>query len=254
MSAATTGLGFQLWNENFTVDNVCQRYQLTASTQFYENDAMILLDGIAAQVSSQTSVPTHIFVNMITDYSMMRPAAQNLTTTLGEAGLIVPVGAVAGGMGLLNFYTPLIANSLPTINGTAANANSTATSVLVTFTGSTNDFATGTVYIPALQQQRTIIADVVSGGVHTFTVAPGFSRAVTTGDTVIAVPFSGGSLGVKLAPTVPSQGISTAVADKTGGHVNIVKVVLGPIQDNGNLGNTLNSFNGGQAYAIVNFS
>jgi hypothetical protein len=254
MSAATTGLGFQLWTENISTDNVMQRYLLTASNQFYENDAMLLVDGIAGQTSSQTAIPSHIFVTMITDSTMLRPGTQNLTTTLGERGLMVPTGAVAGGIGLLNFWTPLAGNSVPTINGTAANANSTATSVLVTFTGSTNDFATGTVYIPSLQQQRTITADVVGTGVHTFTVTPAFSRAVTTGDTVIAVPFSAGSLGVKLAPTVTYQGVSTAVADKTGGHVNIVAVVLGPIQEGPNLGNTISSINGGQPYAVVNFS
>lgn len=255
MAAATTGLGFQLWTENITADNVCQRYLLTASTQFYENDALVLSDGIAGQASAQTSLPTHIFVNMITDSSMLRPGTQNLTTTLGEAGLMVPCSSgVAGGMSPLNFWTPLTGNSVPTINGTAANSNSTATSVLVTFTGSTNDFATGTVYIPSLQQQRVITADSVSGGVHTFTVTPAFSRAVTTGDTVVAVPFSPGSVGVKLAPTVPYQGVSTAVADKTGGHVNIVGVTLGPVFDGPNRGNAVTNINGGVPYAIVNFS
>lgn len=254
MAAATTGLGFQLWTENFTVDNVLQRYLLTASNQFYENDACVLTDGILGQTASQTALPTHIFCNMITDSTMMRPGTQNLTTTLGEKGLAVPVGAVAGGLSPLNFWTPLTGNSVPTINGTAANANSSTTSVLVTFTGSTNDFATGTVYIPSLQQHRTITADTVSGGVHTFTVTPAFSRAVTTGDTVIAVPFSAGSIGVKLAPTVSYQGISTAVADKTGGHVNIYGVILGPSYEGPNLGNSYSSINGGVPCAIVNFS
>lgn len=255
MASATTGLGFQFWTENLTADNVLQRYLLTASTQFYEGDALVLSDGIAGQASAQTSLPTHIFVNMITDSTLLRPAATNLTTTLGEKGLMVPVGSgVAGGFAPFNFYTPLIGNSVPPINGVAANSNSTTTTVLVTASGSSNDYATGTIYVPSLQQQRTITADTVSGGIHTFTVTPGFSRAVTTGDTVIVVPFSPGSVGVKLAPTVVYQGVSTAVADKTGGHVNIMGVVLGPVYEGPNQGNSIAFINGGIPYAIVNFS
>jgi hypothetical protein len=255
MTAATTGLGFQPYAETISTSNILQRHLLTASNQFYEGDACILTDGILGQTSSATALPTHIFQVMITPYSILRPATANLTTTLGEKGLSVPVGNVAGGLPILTWLTPLVVNSgIPPFNGTAANSNSTATSVVFTGSGSTNDFATGTVFIPSLNQQRTITADTVSGGVHTFTVIPAFSRAVTTGDTLIAVPFSPGSIGVKLDATNSYQGISTAVADKTGGHVDIVGVSLGGILEGGDQGYTLNRFNGGVPYAIVMFA
>jgi hypothetical protein len=256
MTAATTGLGFQPYSETISTSNILQRYMLTASTQFYEGDALILTDGIAGQTASQTALPTHIFQVMITPYTLLRPAATNLTTTLGEKGLMVPVtSGVAGGLPALTWLTPLAANSgIPPFNGTACNANSSTTSVVFTGAGSTNDFATGSVYIPSLGQQRTVTADVVSGGVHTFTVTPAFSRAPTTGDTLIAVPFSAGSIGVKLDATNSYQGISAAVADKTGGHVDIVAVVLGAIQEGGDLGYTLNRFAGGIPYAVVYFA
>jgi hypothetical protein len=257
MTAATTGLGFQPYDENISTSNILQRHLLTASTQYYENDACILSDGIAGQISTAEGGPvTHIFQVMVTPAAVLRPGTANLSTTAGEKGLFVPVGTgVAGGFQPLNFLTPLTANdSIPPINGTACNSNSTATSVLVTAAGSTNDYATGTIYIPSLQQQRTITADTVSGGVHTFTVTPAFSRAVTTGDTAIVVPFSPGSVGIEHDSTNPYQGISSQVADKTGGHVNIVKVVLGAIQEGADLGYTLTKMQGGTPYAVVNFS
>jgi hypothetical protein len=249
-------LGFALWSENRSTSDICQQYRLAASTQFYDGDALILTDGIASQVTTQTALPTHIFMNVVTDAKMNRPPAQNQTTAAGQRGLMTPVSSgVAGGLSALNFTTPLRgAYSAPTFNGTACNTNASATSVVFTGAGSTNDFATGTVYIPSLQQIRTITADTVSGGVHTFTVTPAFSRAPTTGDTLIAVPFSPGSVGVKLAPTNPFQGISTAVADKTGGHVNIVDVYLGAVWEGAQIGQTLSLIQGGTPFAVVNFS
>lgn len=246
MSSATTGLGFTVWDEKISTTNVLNRVLMKASTQFYAGDACVMASGILTQATA-AQLPTYIFQVMITPSTALRPATANLSTTLGESALCVIASPE------LKFYTPLVANSAPTFNGTACNSNSTVTSVVFTGAGSTNDFVGGQVWIDNLQQQRVITADSVSGGVHTFTVTPAFSRAPTTGDTLRAVPWSRGATAVKLAATVPYQGISTAVADVSGGHVNIEAVVLGTIYDGPDGGNTVRQ-GGYIPYAIVSFS
>ena len=242
--------GFQLIDENISTSNILERLTSVASTQYNKNDALYLSAsgavGLASQVAA-TSKCTHVYVSMFTAVPNLRPATPNLSTTIGEQILAVP--AAGNNLYFRSFLT--ISGSTPTINGTAANANSTANLVLVTFAGSTGDFTGGQVYIPSLQQQATILTDVVSGGVHTFTVYPAFSRAVTTGDTVVAVPWSKGATGVKFNASTPSQGVSTAVADKSGGNINIQQVVLGSI-----LPTAAGVFTAGtntQPYVVVSF-
>jgi len=247
MSAATTGLGFELWKEGIATQEVYDRVQMKASTQFYDGDACIMTDGILAQVTA-AQLPSHIYTVMVTPSTQLRPGTANLSTTIGERCLAAIIHSS------LKFYSPLVANSLPTFNGTAANANSTATSVLFTGAGSTGDFNTGTIYVPSLGQQRTVTNDVVGGGVHTLTVTPAFSRPVTTGDTIILVPFSQQNIGVKFAATVPYQGVSTAVADLTGGHINIQEVVLGPQGPDVTTGNTILYSGNFVPYVVVTFS
>jgi hypothetical protein len=129
----------------------------------------------------------------------------------------------------LNFKTNLVNNAVPYRNNIACNSNSTLnTIVFPDASGSTGDILGGQIYVTTLQQQFTILTDTVSAMVRTVTVAPLPSRAVTTGDSIIAVGWSAGATGVQFNATSPPQAISNTVAGKSGGNINIIQVVLGP--------------------------
>jgi len=193
----------------------------TASTQYNYGDGLAVTAGIGAKVGA-TGKMTHVFVNMFTPIRTNRQDTPGLTTTAGEK-----LNAVKVAGELVVLKSSLTGTSAPPINGVACNANSNASQVLVTFTGSTGDFANGTCYCPEIDdEEHIIVTDTVNTGVHTFAVVPPFRRPPTTGDTLRAVPFAKGATAVKLDSTTPSQGIGTAVADKTGGQVKIHDVDL----------------------------
>jgi len=214
------GSGFQFHKAKSAGAGPTEKVKGLASTQYARGDALVVTAGTGTKASA-TSKITHIVEAMYTRDDLNRPATELLTTAKDEPLFCIPV---AGGNIILR--SDLRGDAAPPINGTACNSNSTTTELKVTAAGSTNDYNDGQCYVPELDEQRLITADSVSGGVHTFTVTPAFRRAPTTGDTVIAVPFSKGATAVKLNATTPHQCISTAVADKTGGHVKIEDVDL----------------------------
>lgn len=193
-----------------------------ASTQYYQGDAGVITNGHFTRSASQTDKPAGIFNSMSVDKVTMRPATKNLSTS-GSTLELISYNPAKGSR--LRYKTLLTGVDAPPINGTAANSNAVTTTVKVTASGSSNDYVGGTVYA-SNGESRRISADSVSGGVHTFTVTRAFSRAITTGDTIIVVPFGAGIEGVKLSSTDPAQGISTATADKSGGYVDIQEVDL----------------------------
>lgn len=197
-----------------------EEIQGVASTQYKPGDMLAVVAGVATKAVAG-SKGTHVFIARVTPASEVRPGTINLVGTLGEL-----LSCVRVDNDTVVLKSSLTGNSAPPINGVACNANSTATQVLVTHAGSDNDFTNGQVYIPELGQQRLITLSDETAGVQTFTVAPAFRRAPTTGDTCIAVPFSKGATAVKFSATNPHEGIGTAVADKTGGHNKIFDVDL----------------------------
>jgi hypothetical protein len=208
--------GFRLVGMKEGVGSLLTKVLVAASYTFRAGEALNMASGVASAATAAQLV-THIYNALITPSNLLRPATPDTSTTAGENALVYDVG----GSGLV--YE---CDITPTINGTAANANASTTSVLVTFGGGATDFNGGQVYIPELDEQRTITVDAFGAGVHTFTVTPAFSRAPTTGDTVRAVGFSKGRIGVKLDATTPSLKVSTAIADLSGGKVNIEDVNL----------------------------
>ena len=219
--------GFRLIRELVGESSLLERVLLTASTQFYFNELLTWPaaagagSGIAAAAAA-TDSPTHVLVAVETPASMMRPATQNLTTTVGEMGLCYNVA----GTGLV-FETDLTGADAPPINGTAIKSVTSTTVIVVTAAGSSNDYRGGQLYIPELDQQRTIVTDVVNGGDHTFTVVPPFTVLPVANQTVRVLPWSKGNVQIKLsASTGAPMGVSTAVADKTGGKVKIEGVNL----------------------------
>jgi hypothetical protein len=215
--------GFQIPQDFAAGSTVCDPESITgkASTQYKPGDLLVVSGGIAAR-NTATGKPTHLFGSLVTPASQIRPGTLNLTdaTTKYEVNAI-PVN------GRSRLKSSLTGTSAPTVNGTACNANASTTSVLFAYGGGATDLDLGTVYIPELDQQRNIVSGAVGAGVMTLTVDEPFSRAPTTGDTVKAVPWSKGShSAVKFDATDPSQGIDTAVANKTGGQARIEGVDL----------------------------
>lgn len=192
-----------------------------ASTQYNYGDGLAVTATIGTKVGA-TGKMTHIFVNMFTPISTSRQDAPGLTTTKGEKLNCIKV---AGELVVLK--SGLTGTSAPPINGVACNSNANASQVLVTFAGSSGDFTNGTCYCPEIDDdEHFIVTDTVNTGVHTFAVVPPFRRPPTIGDTLRAVPFAKGATTVKFDATTPSQGIGTAVGDKTGGQNKIHDVDL----------------------------
>lgn len=208
-------------NENAGIQPALRELLATASTQYYDGDLIIMTEGKATRAGAQTDKPVGVLNAMSTPVSLVRPATRLLSTTLGEKIQYMP----CDGNGEI-FQTDLTGDDAPPINGTACNANTDATLVKVTAAGSTGDYDGGQIYCNG--EQRTIVDDTVGGGVHTFTVVPAFTRAITTNDTAKVVPWSRGINVVKLSASSgqTARGISPAVADKTGGYARIEDVDL----------------------------
>jgi hypothetical protein len=224
-------------------DILYQSIKTPTGTQFTIGDACIVSTstttsgpnstytaGLLIQCATQASYVPYIFDTLVTPSAELRQATYNLSDSYFENAMVIPTANE------LVFGTQIptgsvLYTSVPFDSGINCNANSTANQVLVTMTGSTNDFNGGTLYCNETNTQYTIINDTVSGGVHTFTIAPPAKVALTTGNTLRLLPYGAGYIGgVKLGNSVTNpyagnwQGISSAVADKTGGHVIIRSV------------------------------
>ena len=208
------------------VEDLIVQIRGVSGTQYTQGDACYVststagtTGGLVIQADSQTVQPEYVFLSMVTPGSQLRPATFNKVTSDYE---MLELIEVAGTSIVLNTQF-----AAATFDGTACNANAVTNNVVFTGAGANDDFTGGTVYIPELNEQRYVIDDAVSAGVHTLTVAPAFSRAPTTGDTLRLVPWGPGYRGgVKLQSANPQQGISVAVADKTGGALFIYGVNL----------------------------
>jgi hypothetical protein len=215
-------MAFEIYQTLAAGAGVAEEILGVASTQYAYGEALAVTAFTAVKAGA-TSKITHIAVNMFTPINTDRQDAPMLTTTAGEKLNCVKV---AGGLVVL-VSSLRIAGSTPTFNGTACNANSSTTGLVFTGAGSTNDFTNGTVYVPEIDDgMHFVVSDTVAGGDHTLVVVPPFRRPPTTGDTLRIVPFSKGATAVKLNASTPTLGISTVVADKTGGHAKIESVDL----------------------------
>jgi hypothetical protein len=176
--------------------------------------------GLAIQIPAQTSPAQYIFLAMVSDKSYLRPPVFDEPTAAYEYLELIEVNKTSI---VMNTQFPLA-----TFDGVATNTNAVANEIVFTGAGSTNDFTGGQVYVNELAQQFTILDDVVAAGAHTLTVAPAPPVTISTGYTLRVVPWGPGYTGgVKFQATNPQQGISVAVADKTGGPVFIYGVDLG---------------------------
>jgi hypothetical protein len=221
---ATPINGFQAISVQISTSNILERILAKPNTQFYENDAIYINDGVGTQVTA-TAQATHVFVNIVTAQQELRPATQYLTTAIGEVMLAAPVAS-----GLIYFKTNLVGVAAPLKNLIACNANTNPAEIIFNDTGSSGDLLYGQAWVDNIMQQSLITGDVLASGVRTLTIYPSFWRAATTGDHVIAVPWSKGATGVQFnIAGQSSQYIDPTVAGKTGGTINIQDVFLGPL-------------------------
>jgi hypothetical protein len=218
------GSGFHVYKRRAAGADVAEKLPSVASTTYVYGDMLTVIpaSGMKGQAKKVAAADkgTHIYEGMVPQLEVYRNPADT-STAAQEPVLGTPV---AGGLVEVKSY--LTGDAVPLINRANANANSTATEVKVTAATSDNDYDGGTIYCPELDEQRQISDSQDTAGEVTFTVEPAFSRPVTTGDTVIAVPFGKGSTAVKFNATSPHQCLDTDPANKTGGHNKIEEVNL----------------------------
>src|SRR6185369_428881 len=83
--------GFDLVS-NIGDRDVFEQYLGIPSTQYVKKAAMQFINNRLANVDAQDDVVSHIYQNMVTFVSDLRPATADLTTTRGEQIKAVPVG------------------------------------------------------------------------------------------------------------------------------------------------------------------
>jgi hypothetical protein len=220
--------GFWVDRSNPGVSDLIRQIRMPNTVQFSEGDACYVstadgTGGLIIQADSQTAPVAYVFLSMVADKSYLRPATFDEAVVNEYAELIEVSDGYSG--------FPIVLNTqfaAATFDGTATTSNSVANEIHFTGTsGSADDFTGGQVYVNELNQQFTIIDDDTSTTSHVYVVAPTPPVTISTGYTIRAVPWGPGYVGgVKLQATNPQQGISTALADKTGGPLYIYNVDL----------------------------
>lgn len=233
--------GFWIDRELPGVEDAITQRICAPNVQFAEGDACIqstdttgVTGGLLIQAATQTTSPRYIMLSLMAQTALSTQSGKFPSGPLRQATYDLSLTSATGGslaevidLGIAPQIVAQTQFALATIDGTAANSNSTTNLVLVTAAGSADDYTLGQLYVNETGQQFTILDDTVSGGVHTFTIFPTPAVAITTGNTVRVVPWGPGYVGgVKLQSSNPQQGISVAVADKTSGHLLIESVNL----------------------------
>lgn len=218
--------GFDIYNERSAGDEVTESLPATPGVQYLPSCGLKLVNGQVALVTA-TDKMSHVYQTLETRPEVLRPATFDLASaTLPQTAITVPV------QGRDVFLKSAISGTYaPPILNLACNTNSTTTVVVATFGGGAGDFTGGTIYSPDYDQHRRITGDAFGGGIHTFTLDAPFTKgtssttavALTTGNTITAVPVAAGSTGVKFKD---SQGLDMSVAGKSGGNNKIEAVDL----------------------------
>lgn len=226
------GSGFITVDRNDTTYKAVMReFVGKPSTTFEGGDGLVFVNGRLEPATTATATLDGIFKSIKRRAANLRKpnatTASELTTTAGEQLIYTPCrGTAISGLMFKTFLTGPNSGDTPPVNGESCDTNTDLYTVLVLYSGTTanDDFTGGTIL--ANGEQREVADSAYSGGTHTITVTRPFTRAITTGDTAIIVPFGRGTRGVRLKPTNPHRGIGCRVADKTGGKVDIEDVYL----------------------------
>lgn len=180
-------------------DQLTEDFQLGASQTAVDGDAMVFTLGkLVAAGSSTTQV----------DFIMAESATSTATS------LVKPKVMLAKNGGLFKIgFTPLL-DKLACLSG------GTTTSIVHNTIGySSNDFQGGLVYSHATGETRLISASAATTG--TLTVVEPLTRALVAGEKISVIPYGPGA-----SPKLGSAGrtLSSAIADKTGGAVQVMAV------------------------------
>lgn len=211
--------GFEVCNGKAAGATSTESVRGAASQQYAIGQFVKVVAGIATVVGA-TDKPTHV-VETVKPFPDERQLAVEMKTDARQQYLLcIPVGG-----GTVRLRTQLRGDAVPVISKAACQSNSTPTTVICPFTGAADDdFNDGFIYCHELNEVSQIVDGTGSANVETFTVSPAFSRALTVGDTVTAVPWCPGKTAVRLNATDPSMCMSTNVAGKTGGQIKIEKI------------------------------
>ena len=208
--------GFEVCKGRAAGATSTEKVRGAATQQYYIGQLVKVVAGIATVVGA-TDKPTHV-VQTVMPFSDERQLAVEMKTDSRQQYLLCI--NVTGG--LVKMRTQLRGDAVPVIYKAAAQSNATPTTVIVPFTGAADDdFNDGFIYCHELNEVSQITDGTGSANVETFTVSPAFSRAVTVGDTITAVPWCHGKTAVRLNATDPSMCMSVNVAGKTGGQMKI---------------------------------
>lgn len=199
--------GFKFVKSLSGENDIPVQLEMGAGVTITAGDGLEFGSGKLARANGQTDVLTHV-------------AVEGKTSTSGTRSLIRCLPTASKIFSVV--HTPLV-------NGTAAQSNSSTTTVKVALAdGSSSDLVGALVYIPELDEYATITANSYTSNVVTITVGEAFSRAVTTGDTVRVLAFGFGAA-PKLDSSTPYKLISNVRADATGGKTIVRDItVSGP--------------------------
>ena len=192
--------GFEFVRSISGENDIPVELQIKASATVAVGDALEFTSGKLGRVDAQDDVVKFVCLQA----AVATATSQTKVRVLPTVGKIFKVT-----------HTPLV-------NDVAGVTNSTATTVKCALAdGSSSDLVGGLVYCKELDQYRIITANTYSSDVVTITVAEGFTRAVTTTDTVRITAFGPGDAAVKLHGTNYHNSVSSVRGDEAGGKLVI---------------------------------
>jgi len=194
----------------------------TSGTQYAYGDACKISNGQVLQLAAQTDKVSHIYVSMDTLASQLRPGTADKpgSGTAKELETLALIPCAGNGTIWEATFAAATFDNVAVVSATAS------TVLFANGSGANGDFTGGQVLIVETGEQKTISSSTYGGGNYTLNVVPNWTTTPTSSNTLRVVPWSVGATGVKFASSNPQQGISVAIADKTGGNVNIQGVNL----------------------------
>lgn len=212
--------GFQYVNNDNDTMVAKRHIQAKASTQFVAGGLLEIALGVLLPLNAAADKAFGVFDSLSVPAAVPRPTTKRLSTTAGEVVGMIPCldnDAI--------FQTDMSGTDAPIMQNLAVISGTTTTVVIAdTTSGTTGDFNGGCILVNG--EQRNIVTSVLAAGNFTITVDRAFTTAPVAGDKYTACYFNAGMKNVKLAATNPDQGVSRALADLSGGYVEIYKVIL----------------------------
>lgn len=193
------GFRFKRSESSVAADHPRAETQLAASLSIKDGDALVIANAKLAKATSSTTKVDFI-------------AGQDATS--GATDIVRPMVYKAA-IGVYEIgFTPLK-------DAVVCSAGSTTTATFPDTVLTLNQLQYGLMYLHATKETRVISASTLNNGTSvTATVIEPFSKAIASGDKVTIIPF-----GIGGDPKLLTENtIDTAVANKTGGPLNVTTV------------------------------